>query len=173
MYFICLAIPDPISSLIRSVQSQIHTQFGVGKVLNSPPHITLIPPYRSDEADQWVEMIQEFTHKATPVRQVRLIEIDSFGDRVIYISVEQHQALYDLSQEMRSVMKEWISVDLNRPLIPHVSLATRIPSQPMYRAILNTIEGKWKATDIDLTDLLILKHNGQQWDEYKRITLHS
>ena len=58
LYFIAIIPPEKIRREIEELKKKISVAFNTKRALNSPPHITLIPPFRT-ELDNLNSLIQK------------------------------------------------------------------------------------------------------------------
>src|SRR5258705_492125 len=90
LYFIALIAAEELAEKIRGLQLYCSETYQSKKALRSPPHVTLIPPFREDVSIE--EILQE---KLTPffgTYHSFNVELDGFGkfdSSVIFIDVPQ------------------------------------------------------------------------------------
>ena len=77
LYFIAIEPPNDLSKRIREIQRDFKERYGSRKSYDSFPHITLVPPFRSEESSE-NSLIEKFHKIALPEQPFEII-LDGFG----------------------------------------------------------------------------------------------
>src|ERR1700752_5206321 len=95
LFFIALLPPKEIREKIMLIQHEVAARFGSSHALKSPPHITLIAPFKcNSEFEQLiVEPLQEFFCYSSPF-DIQLRNFNRFErNRVVFIEVTSNEML--------------------------------------------------------------------------------
>ena len=168
MYFIALVAPGEINLRVLKWKNFFKEHYGCTAALNSPAHITLIPPFwmkEELEADL-INSIKEFSSTKNKF-EIIVRDFAGFKPRVIYADVVKNETLNKLYGSLANFIytenKYPVKKD-DRAFHPHVTLATRdLHKKAFYKAfeIFSTkkYEAPWFVTGISL-----LRHNKKNWD---------
>src|SRR5205809_1051248 len=102
LYFIALLTPGEIGAKIISIQKDVTERFHSSHALKSPPHITLVPPFKYDGISEkdFTEPLTKFILHFSPFA----IQLDGFRcfekNRVVFINVKQNENLNRLFSEL-------------------------------------------------------------------------
>ena len=168
MYFIALVAPEDINFRVLKWKTFFKEKYSCTVALNSPAHITLIPPFWMNEEleKDLVHSIDEFSARKNKF-EVTLKDFAAFKPRVIYVEVMKNEILDQVQESLVdfifSVNKYPVKKE-DRPFHPHVTLATR----DLYKKAFNEAweifsvkkyEASWRVSGISL-----LRHNKKNWD---------
>ena len=118
-YFIGVSIPKSYKNKIEMLRAEF-------RFFTTEPHITLVPPPALPDEDDFVEEVVDACKTIAPF-DIRLNNLDQFGNRVLYVSVDSpglidlHKKLYEnlgLQQERRG-------------FTPHLTLVKQRPRRPV------------------------------------------
>src|SRR5258706_10552830 len=101
LYFIALVVDGLLSEKIREIQLHCSEEYQSKKALRSPPHITLIPPFRQGSSIEIVlaKKLTPFFSKYIPFS----IEMNGFGrfdSRTIFIKPGKNSYLQTMQEEL-------------------------------------------------------------------------
>jgi 2'-5' RNA ligase len=161
LYFIALIPPEPLRSRIAELKDAFACQYNSRHALKSPPHVTLVPPFRAD-ANEHERLISHLKVQASRQTEFEL-QIEGYGafkPRVIYLDVQDSESALGLMQKLLSIVMPERQSKKGKL---HITLATRDLSTDMfYKA--------WKASkDLSFSEsflvdrLYFLKHDGAKW----------
>ncbi|GAA0891697.1 2'-5' RNA ligase family protein [Fulvivirga kasyanovii] len=176
LYFIAIVPPEPIYSQIAEFKAHMAEQYNSKAALKSPPHITLHMPFRWDEEKE--EKIFRTLENLTDNRQAFDLSLENFGafkPRVIYVDLHRQPALEDLHDDLKKVMK--ISLNIfnadykDRGFNPHMTLAFRDLKKPAFFEAWKEFESKEFNASFTADKIILLKHNGKNWDVYREFPL--
>jgi len=166
LYFIGLMPPLPLRAKIQEMKMDFKENYDSSHALNSPPHITLIPPFRITDEPTAKELLQNFANEHSSF-EVELKDFSHFGKRVIFIDVVESQFLNKLHQGLKKVMSNHSLVfeyaSQPKPYHPHLTLAFKDLSNENFRrawAIYNT--QSYNAS-FETKELVLFKHYQQKW----------
>jgi 2'-5' RNA ligase len=129
LYFISIICPPSIDEQVMVHKQWMHRHFGCRVAMRSPGHITLIPPFWLEESRQEeLELRFHAFRSQQNELQISMNGFAHFGDRVLYIKVEENPGLGALRNNaelhFKNAFPEVIKPD-SRPFQPHVTIATR------------------------------------------------
>lgn len=175
-YFLALVPPEPIYGEAMGLKESIKEKYNSKGALRSPAHITLHMPF--DWPDQKAEVLFEelttFAQKQSTV-SVTLKDFGCFKPRVIFIDVENSEALQLLQKEFDRFFK--IKLNLfhasykDLPFHPHLTIAFRdLKKSEFYKAWDEFKEKKFDGT-FTATAVSLLKHDGLKWHTHREFKL--
>ena len=164
LYFIAMLVSGEEASAIRSMQEEMCRLFDVCQALKSPPHITLIPPFRQSERDEGV--MKEFLRSFKRLDfSTKAIKMNHFDDRVIYIEIEELPELKTLQKKLRAtlIQEGMISQRTSRRFNPHITVGHR-NLQPVFTTAWDHFSKIELDLPITLSGPVLLKHDGKRWN---------
>lgn len=125
LYFIGILPPEDILAEIEAFKKISMEKFNSKHALRLPAHITLIPPFQSNEQKilSLKPVLKELLIKNIPVK---LNGFSYFEKKVIYISIERNNELLRLKKHIddKILIKHKVkTADLN--FIPHITIASK------------------------------------------------
>ena len=174
LYFIALVPPEPFKESAWKLKEHFRDRYKSKASLNSPPHITLCPPFiLSTKEEELVKALKEKAAGHHPF-EVCLQNFGAFPPRVIYIDVDQQPKMSELQAELMGLVPQFAAKESRfdtRPFHPHMTLAFRDLSKQQYRAAWDEFKERelsycWLAEEFTL-----LRHNGNRWEEKEQIRL--
>jgi 2'-5' RNA ligase len=168
MYFIAIVAPEEVNATILKWKQLMKERFNCAVALRSPAHITLIPPFWLDEKDEneLKNAIGEFSQSCASF-EISLKNFATFKPRVIYVDVLPNQQLQSLHVQLEEflVVKEQFPIDKEeRPLHPHVTIATRDLHKKAFQEAWGIFKEKRYETSWIASNISILKHDQKKWD---------
>jgi len=177
LYFIAVMTPDHISSAITEIKQHFRKTYDVKKALNSPPHITLYPPFRwqLSKVEILNTSIGDFVNKYSSF-PVHIKDFGAFQNRVIFLDITENNTLqslgYDLAIWMKDNFQMGVKSDKNN-LHPHITVAFR----DLKPEIFNRVWPKFKDKSFDkkfvADHLALLKHTGKRWEVVRLFYLNA
>ncbi len=176
LYFIALIPPSPLKEEIQRLKVYMSEEYGSSHALKSPPHITLLAPFRLGDAGEKKlnELLKEVGRNQGEF-EVTLRGYDAFAPRVLYIGVQQSRALTELQEKLESLARserELFNYNYDsRPYHPHMTLAFRdLRKKEFYRAWEKFSTREFNAS-FTARDLCLLRHDGEKWVVAKKYPL--
>jgi 2'-5' RNA ligase len=177
-FFIAVLPPADIQAQVRILQEYMRDHYNSRAALQSPPHVTLQPPFaRSDaEIPVLVETLPAFASQH-PIIPLTLSGFAAFPPRVVYIHVERSPALAQLQAALASHLEERLGiVDANlktRAFVPHMTIAFRDLSKSNFYAAWAEFQTRTIDLSFSATHLTLLIHDGQRWNIHTEFPLSS
>jgi len=167
LYFVALIPPEPHKKQIANLKYQFAKKYHSVKSLNSPPHITLIPPFET--TDEKVHEIEKYLKNEAKIHPTFIVEIDGFGTfrkNVIFLKVRQNEAL--------ELLRQSISESASNPLLvkskkvksytPHITLAFRDLTEQNFQKARADCQSTTFNARFRVGSIFLLKHNGKHWE---------
>lgn len=129
MYYVALICPPEVDKKVEQHKYWMKDQFGCVVALNSPAHITLIPPFWLAETGETelINTVQSFTSDLAEL-DIQLDNFSHFGKKVLIIGVKENPALEEIKKPVElhfiRVFGDVIQAD-SRPFHPHITMANR------------------------------------------------
>jgi 2'-5' RNA ligase len=167
MYYVAIVCPKKIDEKVFQLKEWMRKQFGCMVALKSPGHITLIPPFWMDEEreNELIETLQQFKSNDKP--EIQLKDFSHFGDRVLFIHVNENEQLTQLKEQTESHFLENFNGVIKkdeRPFNPHVTIANRDVSPGTFvKAWAHFSKENFEEHFIADT-VSVLKLNSGRWD---------
>lgn len=175
-YFIALIPPPPLYDEALNLKHYFADRYHSRASLNSPPHVTLHMPFdwREDRQQMLIDELSQFGKQQHPF-PVSFKGFGSFGARVIYIHVEQDEAI--MSFEMK--LSRFCRVQLNlfnaryqdRPYHPHLTLAFRDLKKQHHADAWREFQSKDLKHKVQFRSFHLLRHNEKSWIPISEIPL--
>ncbi|RIV18967.1 2'-5' RNA ligase family protein [Fibrisoma montanum] len=161
LYFIALLPPADIQREVTAFKQTALERFGSGHALRSPPHITLIPPFRRDQTD--FAPLQTLADRQVPF-PVSLRDFDRFGRRVIFVNVLPSEFLSACQQQIAEFCRTTYAVEPDRrPFHPHMTVAFRDLTQSAFPGAWAYFSAQSYDRRFTADAFALLRHTGQGW----------
>jgi 2'-5' RNA ligase len=118
-YFIGAPIPKNYKNKIEMLRAEF-------RFFTTEPHITLVPPPALPDEDDFIEEVVEVCKKVKPF-DIRLNNLDQFGSRVLYVSVDS-PGLIDLHNK---IYENLGLQHERRGFTPHLTIVKQRPKRPV------------------------------------------
>lgn len=165
-FFIALLPPQELQLEIHRLKHYFSDHYETKGALRSPPHITLYPPFLWDEGS--ISDLQKSLESFAMTKStfsVNLLGFGSFPPRVIYIHVQQTQALAEIHAQLRDHLETTLTITdpSSRPFTPHITLAFRDLSRQHFKAAWADYQHRSFEASFTTTSLTLLIHTGDRW----------
>lgn len=166
-YFIALVLEGDSGDLITELKKEMARKFKSRRALNSPPHITLIPPFFMADQKLQSVLIPDLKEFAGMYRkfEVQMSEFGSFAPRVIYIKPANSSYLVDQQKHLENFLTEKYTeiVSSKRSFHPHVTIGFRDLTKDRYEEAWEYFNQKSILSRCVIEKITVLKHNGERW----------
>lgn len=175
LYFIAIIPPAPIFDQAKAWKEYFAEIYHSKAALKSPPHITLHMPLKLNEEkeDQLSEVLQQVANKMQPF-EVALSNFGHFGQRTIFIGVEENERMHELFKILMKSMKIHFNIFnadyKNRGFNPHLTLAFRDLKKATFGKAWPEFEDKVYQAKFMAERFTLLKHNGKFWETYRHFS---
>jgi len=105
LYFYALVPPEDIQNYITRIKMDFKERFESVHALKSPPHITLIPPFRynSSSEKQLIKTLENFSSGEIKFKQ-KLQGFGFFPPRVIFVKVGKSENLKNMFDRFKKFL---------------------------------------------------------------------
>lgn len=175
LYFIALLPDERLLEEITQIKKEIRTRFGPNHALKLPPHITLQIPFNMPQDREPIleENLQNFSRNEEKF-EIRLDGFGAFKPRVIYIKIQQPEALVQLHERLQEMLMHSIGLSEREQvenLHPHVTLATRDVKKEVFKEMWSEFRNREFSAAFKAEELYVFKHNGKTWDIWQKFAL--
>lgn len=174
-YFIAIVPPEEIAQKVYAIKKEIAASFNSKAALRSPAHITLHMPFlwKEEKENILTEKLSSIRFHTTSI--IRLNGFDHFGDRVIFINIEENPALTAFQDLVVTTAKRELQLfnqaeDL-RGFHPHMTIAFRDLRKKYFNEAWKSFESRSFHEDFPLETFSLLKHDGSQWNVLRTFAL--
>ncbi|HLG34604.1 MAG TPA: 2'-5' RNA ligase family protein [Bacteroidia bacterium] len=164
LFFIALLPPKEIAAKYESSHA-----------LKSPPHITLIPPFKcgNDFKKIIIEPLTDFFNHIAPF-VIRLNGFSCFErNRVIFIDVINNVQLEKTYYELQNFAGKNLPVKFQEKhgqFTPHLTIASRDLRKGKFREAWNVFKEKTFSANFSVHSAWLLRHSGTEWIPYCEFT---
>jgi 2'-5' RNA ligase len=168
LYFYALIPPEDIQSYVSGVKMDFKERFESVHALKSPPHITLIPPfrYKSVSEDQLIKTLDNFTFQESKLN-LSLKDFGFFPPRVVFIKVDKSEILKSMFYRFKKHMDRKLDLSsFTRGSIkfsPHMTVAHRDLTRENFNKAKPIYEEKQILFEFEVNGISLLKHDGKKW----------
>lgn len=168
LYFIAILTPNHVSNAITTIKQHFKKTYGIKKALNSPPHITIYPPFRwrLSEVEVLNTFLRNFIKNYSPF-PVHIKDYGAFQNRVIYLSITENYALQSLGNDLTMWMTDNFQLgsgaDKNS-MHPHITVAFRDLTPEIFNSVWPKFKNKSFEMSFVVNQLALLKHTGKRWE---------
>ncbi len=167
-YFLALLPPQEVQAAVNQIKQHFADRYASCKAQNSPPHITLQPPFEWAIAP--VSFLEQrllvFAQRYSP-SYISLSGFGAFAPRVIYIQVVKTPELLALQAELSAYLQRELKIvdaaAKKRAYAPHMTVAFRDLTQPNFRAAWSEFQHQPFQFEFSVSALTLLHHDGRRW----------
>lgn len=168
LYFIAIIPPSPLLEELQKIKEHIAQKYHSYRALKSPPHITIIPPFRYPESQEGI-LIQALKKIQVPDRIfITLHNYNCFYPKVVFIHVEKTDELDALYTHAYTVIQNELQIVLSQKYSsfhPHITVAFKDIDMPLTQQIYEDLQTNFPIkASFEINKLSILKHNGKIWE---------
>jgi len=168
LYLIAFIPPNPLRDKIQQLKLEVKEKFNSSHSLNSPPHITLLNPFRIAEnmEDKLESLLKDFAREFEPFK-IQLNDFSTFPPRVVFIDVKKSESLNVIQQKLEQAARskpDMFSYNYQqREYHPHITLAFKDLTKSNFYKAWDEFEGREFDEDFIADRFHLLKHNGEKW----------
>lgn len=167
LHFVAILPPDEILEEIKHFKEMAWEKFQSRRSLNSPAHITIIPPFMLED-----QFYSDFDHHLADFFgqrlsfQIKLKNFSHFEDRVIFVDVEKSEALHALYKDINNDIPDsfQLKIPKYRGFNPHITLAFRDLAKEKFKPAWEFFSGISYTRSFLAQRVVMLRHNGKTWD---------
>jgi len=166
--FLALLPPQEIQDYANQTKQYFADRYASRGAQNSPPHITLQPPFEWADADLPLleKCLRDFVSEQECV-PVTLSGYGAFAPRVIFINVVRSLELLTLQTDLMADLESNLGivdqVSKTRPFAPHMTVAFKDLTRQNFKASWSEFEQRELHFEFAADSLTLLLHDGKQW----------
>ena len=167
IYFIAILVEGEAGETITGFKQDAAQHFGAVRALNSPPHLTLIPPFSwpAAQLEALSKSLSGFMalHSAPAIR---LLNFNCFPPRVIYVDVEANPELDSFQHALETHLEQALSIRTDREygFHPHVTIAFKDLREAVFPEAWAHFSTQIFAHTFQAPGIALLQHTGQCWE---------
>ncbi|MCB0559828.1 MAG: 2'-5' RNA ligase family protein [Lewinellaceae bacterium] len=167
LLFIALLPDEVIRKEVTQFKEYAATHFRSSRALRSPPHITLISPFRwpEERVGELHTILALFAAEEHPF-QLGLDGFNRFPPRVIFVDVERKVELFGLQSRLEAYLEASLNLknESHHAYNPHMTVAFK----DLHRSVFPEAWAYFSQLKYEralLVDALaLLQHNGRNWE---------
>lgn len=174
LFYIAILPNETIAEQITDFKLFAKSNFDTQRALTSPPHITIIQPFRLKKGVDITDLqhtIDAFCSTQKPFN-VTLRNFGKFDNRVIFVAVLPNAALENMWRKLHLILAEAYQIKQRRATFhPHITIAFKDLDEAKFPEAwehYSTIEFH---ANFEMRQLAILKHNGHFWEIIQRYSI--
>lgn len=166
-YFVAVVCPPPLQDKINRLKSRVKEEYHCRVPMNSPPHLTLIPPFWIEPRNEPLVFHALDVFQYPPgIPQIRLQNFSHFDGRVLYIRVVEDPSLLDLKTKLEShfisILGGAVVPDV-RVYHPHITLAQAGRRRSAFHRALEYFATGEFEDQFHADKISLLRHDGVAW----------
>lgn len=172
-YFLALVPPPEVLDRVQGIKLQLREEFGIKYALKSPAHITLKMPFSYNQAKEalLLERLAEQMQEQRPF-DLKLTGVDTFGKRVIFLSVGRSEPLLLLQERLKVFCKRELHLAdelSDRNFHPHMTIAFKDLKEGHFYEVLDRVKELAADTEYSTGELTLLKRIDGAWFPHRRV----
>jgi 2'-5' RNA ligase len=175
-FFIAILPPTHIQEYANDIKQHFVDQYASRGAQNSPPHITLQPPFILETKE--ISTLETFLENFTQQQNSLSITLDGFAafpPRVIYMNVIKSQALLKLQSDLMNDIESSLGIvskgGNNHSFNPHLTVARRDLKKHDFHAAWNDFKERQVYFEFTASHLTLLLHDGKLWNVKSEFSL--
>ncbi|OOG70784.1 hypothetical protein B0E43_19420 [Algoriphagus sp. A40] len=158
----------------EEIKIRIRDEFGIKYALKSPPHITLKMPFNFSEAKEGklIGLLGEQL-KDQASFSVKISGVGTFGNRVIFLRIEESAKLRQLQEKLKLFCKKELHLidELSdRNFHPHLTVAFKDLKSSHFPEVLARVRQMAFEAEFSTADLVLLKRQEGKWIVHRKVT---
>ena len=169
-FYVGITFEPILSQKIDALRMRMEEKFGLKKARKNPPHLTLIPPFKTSKevVDLWVPQILK-----APAFSCTLANFGFFDkNRVAFIKVNEHENFLTLRKEIAQRLNQW-SFCKGKRFSPHVTIATKDLNAQKMKWVKMFLSHQSFEESAKITAVIVWKLEGEHWEKYLEFPLSS
>ncbi len=166
LYFIALLPDEEIKQEVTAFKQECAELFNASHALKSPPHVTLIPPFRSppEKLDDLKSLLTDVAFDQFSFT-VKLDGFNCYRPRVIFVDVMRSNALEELQKRLESSLIEKLDLKSKhrQGFNPHMTIAHRDLKEERFLEAWTHFSNRKYARIFRATGLSLMKHSAGEW----------
>lgn len=170
LFFIAILIEGETGDRITALKKEVARDYDSRRALNSPPHITIVPPFKMDRSKLDHELVPALFQLAASMAafEIALDGFSAFKPRVIFVNPVDNPALAKLHKEVHGLLSEKFQ-EINapdRPFHAHITIAFRDLTEGSFKKAWPVFRDRQFSALSSCAEITILEHTGERWEPY-------
>lgn len=166
LFFIAIIPPFEIQEEVTAFKKYAAEHFDSKHALRSPPHITLIPPFRwhTVQRPQLIQFLSTYSFVPSYFG-VSLNHFDCFAPRVIFVDIEPEPTLNKLQTHLAEAIQDNLGISNKGPFDfhPHMTIAFRDLNPSVFPTAWDHFSTQSYQRSFRVDTLVLLHHAPQGW----------
>ncbi|HKL35353.1 MAG TPA: 2'-5' RNA ligase family protein [Salegentibacter sp.] len=174
LYFLAIIPSEEISKRIKSLKLEIAEKYNAKHALKLPAHITLQIPFKIPETEEkkLIASLKSFAENQESF-PLNLKDFGRFGQKVIFINIEDHKELISLHADLQEILHNNFSLKKHETfskIHPHITLASRDLHYKQFPKAWEDFKSRSFAASFTVESFSLLKHDGKVWHRHRDFT---
>lgn len=166
LFFIALLPDEEIQEEVTQFKAYAAERFRSSRALRSPPHITLIPPFRwpDGRVEELCAVLEPFAGEEKPFR-LGLNNFGCFPPRVIFVEVERKVELLELQWRLEAYLAASLGLAFKsrHDYNPHMTVAFKDLHRRVFPEAWAHFSQQQYQREFIAGALTLLQHDGRRW----------
>ncbi len=171
LFFIALLPDEGIQKEVTEFKTYAAEHFRSSRALRSPPHITLIPPFRwpGDRVEELYAALEPFASEEKPFR-LRLNGFGCFPPRVIFVEVERKGELLGMQRRLEACLAASLALAFNsrHDYNPHMTVAFKDLQRRVFPEAWAYFSQQKYQREFIARAITLLQHDGRRWQVHEQ-----
>lgn len=172
LYFIALVPENPVQEEIMKFKEDARKMFDSSRSLNSPAHITIIPPFNLD-SNLEARLAADIGSSMGKVGDF-YIEINGFGhfgQKVIFVDVADNQFITDINKRLKKGLASYLSAEQNHDnkFHPHITVAFKDLRPEVFIMAWKYFSAIDYQRVIKIDSVVLLRHENRIWKPVRKV----
>ncbi len=167
LYFLAIIPPDEISAELTSFKKEAKNLYSSSHALNSPPHVTLVPPFWMGHIleAKLRKSIQELNMNKLEF-EVHLNGFNYFEPNVLFVNIEESNSLLKCHESAKQCVEIIIEepIKMNHPFHPHITVAFKDLSPALLKDAFLHFKEKAFYSQFAFENIRLLSYNDNAWE---------
>lgn len=167
-FYVGITFEPILSQRIDALRMKMEDKFGLKKARKNPPHLTLIPPFKTstEVVDLWIPQVLK-----TPSFNCTLANFGFFDkNRVAFIKVNEHENFLTLRKEIAQRLNQW-NFCKGKRFSPHVTIATKDLNSQKMKWVKMFLSHQNFEENTKITEVTVWKLVEEHWEKYLEFPL--
>ncbi len=177
LFFVALEPPSPQFETLSQLKQDVALKFDVKHSLKSPPHITIVPPFRfsDNQMNEILHHLQLCLFRPSHCIRIYLEGYGHFRQKVVFVKVRTTKNLIDFQKRLVRCLyansKIPVKNELTRSFYPHLTLAHRDVTFEKFKKIMAYLKSRPIKLTFDICELTLYKYNSakSQWESVEKL----
>ncbi len=168
LFFVAILPDENTQKEITGFKKTAEKLFNTKRALTSPPHITLIPPFKWEkEKINDIKNILSVFCSQNEKFEIELKNFNAFPPRVIYVDVVSSGKLEKSYRDINHLWEKELSIPFrykDKEYHPHMTIAFRDLKEKIFPEAWSFFKEKKYTSEFEADALTLLGHNGKKWE---------